>query len=842
MICLSWNCQGLGNPRAVHALRELIHSRKLDVIFLIETLVHIGFVGAFAVDREGRGGGISFLWKAPNMCSLLHYSNNHINVQVCDDEKGPWRLTSFYSYPDRNRRRDSWNLLRAICDSSRLPWCCIGDFNDMLSPEDKQGRLDHPNWLLLQNLVAPVSDHNPILLETVSVSRPGLNKMVEDAWSLSRMGDVSSRLDQCGRALAKWAVIERLRDINIPSDIETVKEKKIELLKLLGQEEDYWRQHSKSFWLHDGDANTKYFHVTASTRKRTNRISRLMDDRVIGMMIRVVFLFSLSSSHVIDGFDFVDCKVSDLDNEKLLSPFSFEEFKEAVFQMHPDKSLGLDGLNPTFYQKFWPLIGKDIFQVVVSWLYREEFPASLNDTTIVLIPKCESPKTMKDLRPISLCNVLYKIVSKVLANRLKVLLPNIISNAQSAFVPGRAITDNVLVAFELIHFMRRKRKGKVGEVALKIDISKAYDRNLGFSDKWIRLIMLCVTTISYSMAFNGMEFGPIIPGKGLRQGDPLSPYLFILCAEGLSALIWEKLCVRKEEGGMGFRDMQSFNLAMLAKQGWNILSNPDALVCCVFKAKYFPKGDFLAAQCGHNPSYTWKIIWHSRIVLEKGCRWRIGNGQHIRVWDDLWLKEMDNFKVVLPRVEGLEDIRLGMVINLNHQGDGNWHAPPTSSFKCNVDAASFTSSNLTGFGIVIHDELGAFVKGYTSTVLGLLVSKEGEAMALIAAIKWVTSMDIQNVVFEIDALVVWKALRAPASDLFEFGSLVHECSSLLQQGVNFLVAYVERQANTVAHSLARASCHFQEFLPHHRMVTSRQLQALRLGWQACNCHCWILIS
>nr|DAD28952.1 TPA_asm: hypothetical protein HUJ06_030420 [Nelumbo nucifera] len=611
------------------------------------------------------------------------------------------------------------------------------------------------------------------------------------------MGDVSSCLDQCGKALTKWgsglnqkftrdiaqckAVIERLRDSSIPSDIETVKEKKIELLKLLGQEEDYWCQRSKSFWLRDGDANTKYFHTAASTRKMTTRISRLMDDEgnwhddpsSLCQVVQDYFrkLFSLSPSHAIDGFDFVDCKVSDSDNEKFLSPFSFEEFKEAVFQMHSDKSPGLDGLNPAFYQKFWPLI--------------EEFPTSLNDTTIVLIPKCESPKTMKDLRPISLCNVLYKIVSKVLANRLKVLLPNIISNAQSTFVPGRAITNNVLVAFELIHFMRRKQKGKVGEVALKIDISRAYDwvdwqflklmmQKLGFFDKWIRLIMLCVTTVSYSVAFNGMEVGPIIPGRGLRQGDPLSPYLFILCAEGLFALMykagkedvkarvtsmfgvvnpinterylglpsligrkkkevfrfirgrlwqrlqgwkskllprtgkeilikfvaqavpfycmntfmipvslskelermmnsfwwgnsnsngggikwlrWEKLCVRKEEGGMGFRDMQAFNLAMIAKQSWNILSNPYALVCRVFKAKYFPRGDFLVAQCGHNPSYTWKSIWHSRIVLEKGCRWRIGNEQHIRVWDDPWLKEMGNFKVDSRRVEGLEDI------------------------------------------------------------------------------------------------------------------------------------------------------------------------------------------
>lgn len=169
-------------------------------------------------------------------------------------------------------------------------------------------------------------------------------------------------------------------------------------------------------------------------------------------------------------------------------------------------------------------------------------------TNIALIPKKQAPKTMMDLRPISLCNVLYKVASKVLANRLKQVIDLIISENQSAFIPGRLITDNVMISYEIMHYLKRKGKGKDGYMALKLDMSKAYDRvewgylkailaRLGFAEKLVNLIMTCVTSVRYQISYGGQEFGRIVPGRGLRQGDPLSPYLFIICTEGFSALL-----------------------------------------------------------------------------------------------------------------------------------------------------------------------------------------------------------------------------------------------------------------------------------------------------------------
>jgi hypothetical protein len=144
--------------------------------------------------------------------------------------------------------------------------------------------------------------------------------------------------------------------------------------------------------------------------------------------------------------------------------------------MHPSKAPGPDGFSPGFYQKFWHIVGEDVVAAVLNFLESDSKIHQLNRTHVVLVPKVKNPQHLSQLRPISLCNVFYKIGSKALANRLKPMLHSLISPFQSAFVPGRLISDNSLVAFEIAHFLKRRNEGKVGYGALKLDMSKAYDR------------------------------------------------------------------------------------------------------------------------------------------------------------------------------------------------------------------------------------------------------------------------------------------------------------------------------------------------------------------------------
>ena len=155
--------------------------------------------------------------------------------------------------------------------------------------------------------------------------------------------------------------------------------------------------------------------------------------------------------------------------------------------MHPSISPGLDSMSPFFFQMYWNIVGDDVIEVVLSVLSSGHMLHKMNYTHIVLIPKINGPKHVADLRPIRLANVVFRIVSKVLANQLKQILPNVISESQSAFMPNRLITDNTIVTFEILHSMRNKRTGKTGQMAIKLDISKAYDHvEWGF----LRSIML----------------------------------------------------------------------------------------------------------------------------------------------------------------------------------------------------------------------------------------------------------------------------------------------------------------------------------------------------------------
>jgi len=239
-------------------------------------------------------------------------------------------------------------------------------------------------------------------------------------------------------------------------------------------------------WLTKGDRNTQFFHAAASERRRRNTIKKLKKDdgaEVEGSRLQEFIanhyqnLFLSSAGHTTaEVLRSISPRVTEEMNAILIKPFSQEEIWEALQSIGDLKAPGPDGIPSIFYKRFWSIVGEQVKKEVLTVLNGGPMPRGWNDTIIVLIPTVKNPERVKDLRPISLCNVLYKLIAKVIANRLKSILPEIIAPSQSAFVPRRLITDNVLLAYELTHHLRNKREGKYGLAAFKLDMSKAYDR------------------------------------------------------------------------------------------------------------------------------------------------------------------------------------------------------------------------------------------------------------------------------------------------------------------------------------------------------------------------------
>ena len=237
-------------------------------------------------------------------------------------------------------------------------------------------------------------------------------------------------------------------------------------------------------------------------------------------------------------------------NYRLTRVYTLEEIQEVVFQMSPLKAPRPDGYSAGFFQDNWPIVGEEVCQAIFTSLNSGILNTYLNFTYIVFIPIKQNASVVSDFRPISLYNILYKIISKVLANRLKEILTEIIFATQSAFILGRLIADNILATYETLHMMHSRMYGKKGYMAVKLDMNKAYDRvewqflevvmvAMGFVEEWVKLIMMCVHTANYSVFVNGNPVGEIWPTRGIRQGDPISPYLFLLWAKALSSqLSW----------------------------------------------------------------------------------------------------------------------------------------------------------------------------------------------------------------------------------------------------------------------------------------------------------------
>ncbi|XP_060968579.1 uncharacterized protein LOC115710349 [Cannabis sativa] len=764
MNCISWNCRGLGNPRACQFLKDIVVQKKPNFIFLSESLckkdvierlrVQLCFEGSFCVEAQCHKGGIALLWKAQEEVRLLQYAHNFIDAEIVMHNTIPWRLTGIYGEPNRSLRFNTWKLIHDLAIFSQLPWCLIGDLNNIGSQAEKKGGCPYP-----PSLIAGFQD----VLQSCDLIDLDL-RGYPFTWERSK-GTSSSVEIRLNKALVSHLWLQSFPQATLTNgDFSSSDDTPIFL-----EPKPPWMSKKTYHFQYENcwSCEPLCSKLVEDCWNNNQRLS--LAERIKACGIAWILGVELLQYHlVINGVNFL---VDIAQNNDLLQLIQDEEVKQALFQMHPDKAPGPDGMGPGFYQTHWETVGKDVIKFVNDFFITGSFPVGINETNLVLIPKKKNFSSMADLRPIALCNVLYKVAAKVLGNRMRHIIDKVISDTQSAFIPGRLISDNVMVAFEVMHYLKRKTKGKKGFMAVELDMSKAYDRvewgclhaimsKMGFADRWVNLIMQCVSLVRYSVVHNGRIIGPIVPSRGIRQGDPLSTYLIIICAKGFSSLIhqaesrvslrgicvanrapsithmlfvddsylfcqatndaatnllhfytllrmlqnkvinrlnkwhdkylsragkeillktviqslltyamsvfliptgtcdeieklmarfwwktssskgngiiwmsWERMATHKDLGGMGFLHLSDFNLAMLAKQGWRLLCNPNSLLSRVYKARYFPHSDFLSADLGSNPSFVWRSIWSAQNLLKLGVRRTIRTGMHTRILD-----------------------------------------------------------------------------------------------------------------------------------------------------------------------------------------------------------------
>ncbi|RVX23652.1 Transposon TX1 uncharacterized 149 kDa protein [Vitis vinifera] len=457
--------------------------------------------------------------------------------------------------------------------------------------------LDQFSGITQGRLSRPTSDHFPIVLEGGGIRRgltpfrfenmwlkvEGFNDIVKTWWQgIEVRGSASYRLAVKMKEIKKklkvwnkevfgrletnkasalyqvdfWDRVESERVLSM-EEAELKKEAKDSFKKWVLLEEAHWRQHSREIWLKDGDKNTGFFHRMASAHRRHNAMDRikingewLVEEQEVreGVVNSFQQLLTEDMGWQADiGSIPVGC-ISQQDAESLETPFAENEIHSALMEMNGDKAPGPDGFTVAFWQDAWDFVKEEIMEMFREFHEHSSFVKSLNNTFLVLIPKKSGAENLGDFRPISLVGGLYKLLAKVLANRLKKVIGKVVSIAQNAFVKGRQILDASLIANEVIDsWQKRKEKGLI----CKLDIEKAYDsinwkflmkvlQKMGFGPKWMGWMWSCVSSAKFSILVNGVPAGFSLALECFVKGTPfpLISLLWEWSKEQVSHLSW----------------------------------------------------------------------------------------------------------------------------------------------------------------------------------------------------------------------------------------------------------------------------------------------------------------
>lgn len=441
---------------------------------------------------------------------------------------------------------------------------------------------DHHPLLLGDSKIKPVSEGRPFRFMEAWFLHPDFSSKVEEFWT-TEPGNLLSTMESFKLQIARWNTdtfgnifwrkrrwtarilgVKQALAVHPRRSLYALERQLIrEFNDILQQEAVYWQQQARAQWLKSGDRNTKFFHMWAKHRRRRTRIIQLKDsdghwcdDAVTLQHLAREFYVQLYRKD-----PSISCQPSQWSFPKLSRSsvnwlnrgVTDYEIKTAAFNLGAHKAPGPDGMPACFFQKYWNHVGVAVSAFVLQTFRTGTVPAHMNHSVICLLPKQQCPDSISQFRPICLSNVVIKLVSKVIANRVKRVIGDLVGDWQSGFIPSRQAHHNVVIVQEIIHSLRHQR-GKRGLV-VKIDLEKAYDRvdwkflvevlwSVGFGSELIQVVRSCLESSSLSVLWNGESLDAFKPERGLRQGDPLSPYLFVLCMEVLGQRIQKAVATK----------------------------------------------------------------------------------------------------------------------------------------------------------------------------------------------------------------------------------------------------------------------------------------------------------